>query len=212
MGCWWKPSLCHGDILVKLFKERHGLSWSEGSDDRQLTPVLNQGRQYGDPGDDSGNNEFVFDNTYDSEDSQVDEFSKPSPLQPGPELYEPISDLSRENHSFIALTPIYEEPIINPTEWDELDALQISTTDSVTSIDTLSLLECRPLIINSTSDASLNGELGDPKNDVLEETGETRDNLDTFVVNEGPVVQMEIPVEKTTDSRAPFLEHSDGTT
>ena len=22
LGCWCKPSLCHGDILIKLFKER----------------------------------------------------------------------------------------------------------------------------------------------------------------------------------------------
>ena len=24
LGCWCKPSLCHGDILIKLFKERQG--------------------------------------------------------------------------------------------------------------------------------------------------------------------------------------------
>ena len=25
LGCWCKPSPCHGDILIKLFKERQGL-------------------------------------------------------------------------------------------------------------------------------------------------------------------------------------------
>lgn len=24
LGCWCKPKICHGDILVKLFKERFG--------------------------------------------------------------------------------------------------------------------------------------------------------------------------------------------
>ena len=24
IGCWCKPSPCHGDILIKLFKERQG--------------------------------------------------------------------------------------------------------------------------------------------------------------------------------------------
>ena len=31
LGCWCKPSLCHGDILIKLFKERQGTNFSVNS-------------------------------------------------------------------------------------------------------------------------------------------------------------------------------------
>ena len=79
LGCWCKPYLCHGDILIKLFKERQGMnSWLKGSDDRQTTPVLNQDGQHGKSSDDS-RNESVFANTYDSEDRQVNELTNPSP-------------------------------------------------------------------------------------------------------------------------------------
>ena len=89
-------------------------SWLKGSDDRQTTPVLNQDGQHGKSSDDS-RNESVFANTYDSEDRQVNELTNPSPLQSDIESYEPISDLSPNNHSFIASAPAIEEPIINPT-------------------------------------------------------------------------------------------------
>ena len=29
LGCWCKPSPCHGDILIKLFKERQGTDSSQ---------------------------------------------------------------------------------------------------------------------------------------------------------------------------------------
>ena len=31
LGCWCKPSRCHGDILIKLFKERQGLPLNTSS-------------------------------------------------------------------------------------------------------------------------------------------------------------------------------------
>ena len=41
LGCWCKPSPCHGDILIKLFKERQGVNpCSSRSDNQELTPVL----------------------------------------------------------------------------------------------------------------------------------------------------------------------------
>ena len=42
LGCWCKPSLCHGDILIKLLKERQGIlnPCSLTSDYEDLTAVL----------------------------------------------------------------------------------------------------------------------------------------------------------------------------
>ena len=36
IGCWCKPSPCHGDILVKIFKERQGTNSCSLSSDNQL--------------------------------------------------------------------------------------------------------------------------------------------------------------------------------
>ena len=41
IGCWCKPSPCHGDILIKLFKERQGINpCSSRSAFQELTPTL----------------------------------------------------------------------------------------------------------------------------------------------------------------------------
>ena len=42
LGCWCKPSPCHGDILIKLFKERQCINTSSLRSNHQvITPVLN---------------------------------------------------------------------------------------------------------------------------------------------------------------------------
>ena len=35
LGCWCKPKLCHGDVLVKLYKEKYG----EQSNEKNEEPV-----------------------------------------------------------------------------------------------------------------------------------------------------------------------------
>ena len=43
LGCWCKPSPCHGDILIKLFKERQSTNqFPSRSDYQELTPELAQ--------------------------------------------------------------------------------------------------------------------------------------------------------------------------
>ena len=160
LGCWCKPSPCHGDILVKLFKERQGPDpWSSESDYQRFTSVIMHYGSNEESGDDSGNNS-AFKDTFDRDDTEVDEFN--APFQLGLELYETISDLSSECElSVVAPTPIDMEPIINPLECDKLDALEISITNSVTSVS-LPLLDSTPLIINdSTPNISLNEESSD---------------------------------------------------
>ena len=39
LGCWCKPFRCHGDILIKLFKERHDASPCPSRSDHKFTPV-----------------------------------------------------------------------------------------------------------------------------------------------------------------------------
>ena len=88
IGCWCKPGPCHGDILIKLFKERKGMnSCSSISDYREFTPVSTKGGSNWD-----NNNNF------------------PSSLQPDFEPYETLSDLSCKDHlSNIAETVKYDE-------------------------------------------------------------------------------------------------------
>ena len=43
IGYWCKPSPCHGDILIKLFKERQStIMCSSKSDNLEFSPVLTQ--------------------------------------------------------------------------------------------------------------------------------------------------------------------------
>ena len=43
LGCWCKPSPCHGDILIKLFKERQNTNpCSSKFDHQEFTPALTQ--------------------------------------------------------------------------------------------------------------------------------------------------------------------------
>ena len=50
LGCWCKPSPCHGDILIKLLKERQGknLCSLSRSNNQELTSELTQCGRYGD--------------------------------------------------------------------------------------------------------------------------------------------------------------------
>ena len=40
IGCWCKPSLCHGDILIKLFKEKQCNPCSTITNYQKYIPVL----------------------------------------------------------------------------------------------------------------------------------------------------------------------------
>ena len=67
LGCWCKPSPCHGDILIKLFKERQSKNPLK-SDYQASTPMLTQCGSNGDDGDDCCNTDCVFENVFNSGD------------------------------------------------------------------------------------------------------------------------------------------------
>ena len=69
LGCWCKPSPCHGDILIKLFKERRGMNpCSSRSDRRESFLVSNQCGSNGETDYDGGTNDFVFNDISDMND------------------------------------------------------------------------------------------------------------------------------------------------
>ena len=63
LRCWCKPSPCHGDILIKLFKERQFLSLcTSGSSFQEFSPLTQSGRN-GENDGDNGVSEPVLDDT-----------------------------------------------------------------------------------------------------------------------------------------------------
>ena len=66
LGCWCKPSPCHGDILIKLFKERQSKNLLK-SDYQASSPILTQCGSNGDDGDDCYdcyNTDCAFNNVF----------------------------------------------------------------------------------------------------------------------------------------------------
>ena len=85
LGCWCKPSPCHGDILIKLFKERQSKNPLK-SDYQASTPMLTQCGSNGDDGDDCCNTDCAFENVVNSGDVVVGTGSCAATYNGGPHL------------------------------------------------------------------------------------------------------------------------------
>ena len=114
LGCWCKPSLCHGDVLIKLFKEWQHTNQHTSRSDHEPCPLLIH----------CGNNEV-------SDDIQASEFSS-SLLD--------LSDMSEtgsvsSSRGIIGSIPVVQRSSVNIERSLLLDPL--SAEGTVTSIGSL---------------------------------------------------------------------------
>ena len=94
MGCWCKPYPCHGDVLIKLFKERQGSNPNfSRSSCLDYAPVITRCRSNGHNDDDGDDNDLVFDDTIHSSTTLVEELDASLLFQSVREPIETVPDL-----------------------------------------------------------------------------------------------------------------------